>query len=173
MVRRQLAFIHKEPYLAFCRDQCCWDYNTEYHTREEAEEVFNRFCKHRDDEKKYTEICDKRVLDFVRENVLSCFDSARIADLGDWVHPRYEIRAPWENNKDLAEGPGVYDLFADDDEDGAKIINELDAIISECERLAREHEVYWYPPLHTNILFYGNGCTGLPEAGDEEKDGGI
>ena len=31
-----LEFIHNEPDLAFCRAYCGWDYNREYHTREEA-----------------------------------------------------------------------------------------------------------------------------------------
>ena len=36
---RQIIFIIKEPALAYCRDVFYWDYNLEYHTREEAEEV--------------------------------------------------------------------------------------------------------------------------------------
>ena len=35
-----LKFIRDEPMLAFCRDYCSWNYNQEYHTREEAEQEY-------------------------------------------------------------------------------------------------------------------------------------
>jgi hypothetical protein len=103
---------------------------------------------------------------------LPYFNGAYIANLGDYTYPRYEIRAPWESNKDLAMGPGTYDLFTDDDEEGVKVLKEFDVVVYECDELAHEHEVYWARTLHPYILFCGNGCTGFPEVGDEE-DGGV
>lgn len=170
VIRAQLDFIRKEPYLAFCRDYCCWDYNAEYHTREEAEERFREYCRQRDEERRYTEICDNRVFDYVREYVLPCYVDARIEDLGDCVSPRYEIRAPYEENEHLVDEPGLYSLFADDDEDGARIMEGLNAVIDECNALTKEHEVWWYPPLHTSVLFFGDKCPGLPLADAEEEE---
>lgn len=40
-----IRYIIKEPYLAFCRDYNYWDYNREYHTREEAKAVFDQWEK--------------------------------------------------------------------------------------------------------------------------------
>lgn len=39
---RMFKFIITEPALAFCRDIFYWDYNEEYHSREEAEEAMNK-----------------------------------------------------------------------------------------------------------------------------------
>lgn len=40
-----IQYIIKEPYLAFCRDYYFWDYNREYHTREEAKAAFDQWKK--------------------------------------------------------------------------------------------------------------------------------
>ena len=40
-------FIVKEPALAFCREYYDWDYNKEYHTREEAETAFKEYLHHK------------------------------------------------------------------------------------------------------------------------------
>ena len=39
-----ILYIHEHPELAFCRDYCGWNYNTEYHSEEEAKETFNHYC---------------------------------------------------------------------------------------------------------------------------------
>lgn len=45
-----IKFIMTEPNLAFCRDYLGWDYNREFHSREEAEKEYLQFCEHRDQE---------------------------------------------------------------------------------------------------------------------------
>lgn len=45
-----INFIMTEPHLAFCRDYYEWDYYIEYHTREEAEEKYLKYCESRDQE---------------------------------------------------------------------------------------------------------------------------
>lgn len=154
LARNMFEFIHNEPHLAFCKDYCYWDYNREYHTREEAVAKFNEYCESRDNEKKYTEICNNRVLDFVRENILPCFNEATIEDLGDNTSPRFEIRAPLKKNKHLVDKRGVYSLFADDDKDGQALLDRFDAIVKECQELAEAHDVWWIKPFNYCILFY-------------------
>jgi len=44
-----ITFIRDEPYLAFCRDYWGWDYNTEYHTREEAKSEFDDWKRDKDE----------------------------------------------------------------------------------------------------------------------------
>lgn len=45
-----IQYIIKEPYLAFCRDYNYWDYNREYHSREEAKAVFDQWKKEEEEE---------------------------------------------------------------------------------------------------------------------------
>lgn len=40
--KRIIDFIHKEPALAFCRDRYALDYNYEYYTREQAQEILDK-----------------------------------------------------------------------------------------------------------------------------------
>lgn len=148
-------FIRKEPHLAFCRDYLHWDYNLEYHTREEAEKEFNEYCEYRDREKKLTDIFNKRVFEFVTDRVLHHFNNAKIEDLGDGISPRYEVRAPFKDNKDLVDKPGLYSWFADDDEVGAEIMAEYNNLIDRCHKVAHENGVYWFRPLHDSVYFYG------------------
>lgn len=159
-------FIKNEPHLAFCRDYFNWDYNREYHTREEAEKEFNEYCEHRDREKKLTDVLNKRVFDFVTERVLHYFNNAKIEDLGDCITPRYEVRAPFKDNKDLVDKPGSYSWFADDDEVGAEITAEYNNLIDRCDKVARENGVYWFRPLHDSIHFYG----GAPMKGEKDDN---
>ena len=147
-------FIHKEPYLAFCRDFCFWDYNREFHSREEAAAKYIEYCEQREKTKKYTEICDTRVLEFVREKILPCFNEATIKDLGENMSPRYEVRAPLKKNKHLVDERGFYSFFADDDEKGKIIMDEFDAVIEECRQMADANGVCWYCPIDYSIYYY-------------------
>ena len=149
-----LEFIHNEPDLAFCRDYCGWDYNREYHTREEATAMFFHYCEQRENTRKYTEICDNMAIDFVRNIIIPHFNEASIKDLGDNISPRFEIMAPLKKNKHLVNKCGTYALFANDDTEGQEILAKFDSLIEECKKLAESHDVYWTSPLYSSISFY-------------------
>lgn len=46
-VIRNIDFIIKEPYLAFCRDYCLKDYNLEYLSRNKAKKIYKEWQKER------------------------------------------------------------------------------------------------------------------------------
>lgn len=149
-----INFIRTEPYLAFCRDYNGWDYNEEYHTREEAKREYDNYRGWQDNANKYTKECDDKVLAFVKERVLPSFSGAEIEDLGDDCSPRYEVIAPLKKNKDLVKECGCYRWFDDDDEEGKKIIEEFNAIVKECKDISDKYSFPWFSPFNTTITFY-------------------
>lgn len=150
---RMIRFIIDEPYLAFCRDLYCWNYNYEYHTREEAEEKFRGYVEHSEKEKKYTEILNKKVIDFVKEQIAPLFTDAEVK-YHDFISPPYEVVAPLEKNLDYVDKPGFYGWFDDDDEDGREIILQFRRLIDECDKIADENDIVWWSPIHESIYIY-------------------
>ena len=155
--RKAINFIRNEPALAFCRDYCGWDYNAEYHTREEAEQKLNKYKVFAKNKSKYTAICNDKVLTFVREKVLPQFNDAEMRRDEGWS-PEYHIAAPYESNKDICDEPGMYDFF-DDDEEGKALAAEFASIKEECDAIADKYGFMWFSPVGDNVLVY-----------DEDKD---
>lgn len=149
-----IAFIRDEPCLAFCRDYNGWDYNEEYHTREEAENAYKEYIAWRENEAKYTEECDNRVLSFVKEKIIPLFADAEIYDCGDGWSPRYDVIAPLNKNKDIVHIEGCYSWFDDDDDIGAGIMSEYNAILEKCDEIADKYKFCWYSPVDPVIEFY-------------------
>jgi len=93
-VEQDLTFIRDEPYLAFCRDYCYWDYNHEYHTREEAKEVFDKWVADTALEKKANaeliQLNQRLVLETLRES-LDEGEEVFLFDRGECWSPRYEF----------------------------------------------------------------------------------
>lgn len=147
-----IKFIQTEPALAFCRDYCGWDYNAEYHTKEEAEQQFTEYKVFAANEAKYTKICNEKVMNFVREKVLPQFNDAEICIDEGWS-PEYHIVAPYESNKDIVEEPGMYDFF-DDDEDGKALAAEFASIKKECDAIADKYGFMWSSPIGNSVLIY-------------------
>ena len=151
--KKIVEFIKNEPHLAFCRDYHYWDYNHEYHTREEAERVFAEYVTKRDNKNKYTAIADEKILNFVREKILPMFVDAEIVDRGDCWSPRYEVIAPYKPNKESArEGPGWYGWFCDN-EDGDALKAEYESLERECEAYGDEYEFMYFPPISRDVCF--------------------
>lgn len=155
-VSKAIRFIRDEPYLAFCRDYNGWDYNEEYHTREEAEAKYHKWKTYHDSETAWTSQMNERVLSFVREKVIPhlVFRNATIKDRGECWSPRFEVVAPFEDNKDIVDEPGYYRWFADDDQDGQKICEEFHQLIQECSAIGDEKEFFWFAPLDDSIACY-------------------
>lgn len=155
--REAIKFIKTEPALAFCRDYCGWDYNAEYHTREEAEQQLAEYKVFAENKAKYTKICNEKVMAFVREKVLPQFNDAEMCRDEGWS-PEYHIVAPYKSNKDLVEEPGMYDFF-NDDEEGKALATEFASIKKECDAIADKYGFIWFSPIDNSVLVY-----------DEDKD---
>lgn len=88
-----LKFIRDEPYLAFCRDYCGWDYNHEFHTREEAKEVYDKWVMTTELTKtaneKFTQLNKQLILEFLRD-WLDEDEELFLVDRGPHWSPRYE-----------------------------------------------------------------------------------
>ena len=151
---KMIAFIRNEPYLAFCRDYCRWNYNEEYHTREEARAKYDEYRVWQDNKVKYTKECDERVIAFVKERILPLFTDAEIHDNGENCSPRYDVIAPLKKNKDLVDECGCYEWFEDDDKEGKKTMEEFNALIKECEALSDKYEFFWSVPFNPDVYFY-------------------
>ena len=151
---KQIDFIRKEPYLAFCRDYSCWDYNEEFHSREEAKEKYDEFRTWKDNKLKYTKILDERMLDFVREKIMPMFNGAEIVDKGDSWSPRYDLIAPYVGNEDIVEAPGCYTWFDEQDEVGQEVMKEFYFLQEECEKVSDEYGFYWFTPITGFVDFY-------------------
>jgi len=150
----QIRFIRDEPYLAFCRDYMDWDYNTEYHSREEAEEEYRKFRTYMENKTHYTELMDGKILQYVAEHVAPLFHGAEIVDRGSSWSPRYDLVAPFEANYDLVGEPGCYDWFEKEDEEGQKIIAGFKALLKEAESYEDKYEFFYFRPIHDSITFY-------------------
>ena len=148
-----ITFIRLEPALAFCRDYFRWDYNTAFHSREEAQNAFEAYKSNKAKKDKVTEILDDKLLGFVNEKIAPLFSGAEIVDQGDCCAPRYELRAPVNQNKDMVKKPGCYGWFAEGDEEGQKILAEFRAIEKECCKEADAQGIMWFRPIDECIIF--------------------
>ena len=102
----------------------------------------------------YTSLMDGKILKFVEEKVLPMFKNARIEDLGeDWT-PRYIVVAPLKDNTDIVEKRGLCGWFADDDEDGQKIMAEFKALVEEGMKYGEKYGFWYFKPIHDDITFY-------------------
>ena len=149
-----IKFVREEPYLAFCRDYCGWNYNHQYHTREEAKEVYDKWREWFDNKERVSAELDKKVLDFVQEKIAPFFNESKIVDLGEDWSPRYELQAPFDKNENMVNEPGTYGWFDKDDSEGKAIMDEFNALIDEGEQLSDRYEFFWFRPIHDSITFY-------------------
>ena len=147
---RIAEFIQTEPYLAFCRDYHMWNYNHEYHTREEAKQEYDTWRAYHEKRKQYTEVLDKKIWDAAQELFVPLFENAELVDQGDWISPRYELRAPIAPYKKLVEGPGFYGIAGFSDEH-ATAVAKFDEIVAECRSISAEERIGWFCPLYSSI----------------------
>lgn len=89
-----VKFIRDEPDLAFCRDYFCWDLNTEYHSREEAQKRYKLYVTQRDLKAKcqaeYDQACYNEMLKTIKIN-LEPDEQLYLCDGGEFVFPRYHF----------------------------------------------------------------------------------
>lgn len=150
-----IEFIKCEPFLAFCRDYLCWDYNKEYHTREEAEIEYKKYKEYKQKKEFYSSMMDKKYLDCVEKEILPLFNNAKIKDQGENWFPRYTVIAPYHDNEDIVDEPGCYGWFPDDpDDDDKEIIKKLEEIMKEANEYADEYGFCYFEPFNRCVEFY-------------------
>lgn len=154
-IRKILEYIKNEPYLAFCRDYCYYDYNETYLSREEAKEIYDKYRTQTDKENELTIKYNTKILKWVEENILPRFNDARIDDNGECWFPRYHVVAPLDKNSDVVNEAGVYSWFNDKitDED-KKLLDDFNALIEEAKNALTEIDGWYHPPVHSDIYFY-------------------
>lgn len=88
-----LKYMREEPMLAFCKDYLGWDYNLEYHTREEAEKKFIEYKEYELESQRHEKYLTDRIMKKIKEICDKSFESNDylIKDLGENWSPRYEI----------------------------------------------------------------------------------
>lgn len=151
-----IKFISKEPALAFCRDYKFWDYSIEYHSREEAEEEFEKYKIYHEKEIRIKKECDEKILNYVRENILPLFNDSEIVDHGECWFPRYEVYAKFETNTDLFPETGCYSWFSDD-EDERKAQEKFREYRASLEKYAEDNDVCWWCRIHEELEVYKEG----------------
>ena len=153
-VGEQIRFIRDDPYLAFCRDYNGWDYNTKYHSREEAEAEYRKYREYSDTRTHYTQMMDEKILQYVADHVLPVFRNAEIVDRGSSWSPRYDIIAPYADNPDMVDEPGCYGWFEEGDKHGEEILAGFQALLAEGKEYADKYQFFYFRPLHDSITFY-------------------
>lgn len=151
---RMINFIREEPYLAFCRDYYGWNYNFQYHTREEAKAMYDKWREWLDNKNRISVELDKKVLDFVQEKIVPLFSESKIVDCGEGWSPRYDLQAPFNKNNGIVDEPGTYSWFDKDDSEGKAIMDEFNALLDEGKHLSDQYEFFWFQPIHDSITFY-------------------
>ena len=113
-VNRMIHFIHKDPYLAFCRDNDEYDYKYEYLSRAEAKRIYLSYRKRKDAEIAKEKKNLESFLNFMTDEFLptlgETIEGLDLKDKGENWFPRYDLVAPFEANKDKfnLERPGWY-----------------------------------------------------------------
>lgn len=95
---RQIRFIIKEPALAYCRDVYHWDYNEEYHTREEAERTMAEDVERKDRRQSFKEYAENALLNYIKNFWKG--ETVFIHDFGECISPRYEVTFLYEDQED-------------------------------------------------------------------------
>lgn len=150
-----IKFIVNEPYLAFCRDYHVWDYNVEYHTREEAKAEYDKYRAWKNKKDAATAELDSKMISFVKDKILPLFKDSRIFDEGDCCSPRYEVIAPFNSNTDIVDKPGTYDWFSEDSMD---VLKEYKEILNYGKQLSDSYEFWWFEPFSPVVTFYQDGA---------------
>lgn len=156
-VEQQLNFIHNEPDLAFCRDYCLWDYNAEYHTREEAHDEFlkwrNRVAMEEQGEKEYL----RKTVEVLVKHIPEKFaDACAVLDSGGCISPRYTFgfydpNFKFEDEENPDRESAVYDwkdvfaeLFGLSQEELSAMEQEFEAIDKWRDEYCDENDCFFW-----------------------------
>jgi len=150
-----IKFMIDEPYLAFCRDYYCYDYNIKAVSRREAKKMFNKWKKHQALEDRWQEKYDAACVKFIKENVLPLFNGGVIVDHEDVIEPRYDVRIPISQNEDLFQEIGFYEFDDLDMEDVTRQFNKMD---SKFQKKAEKAGCYLSWSFRPELMVFDDDC---------------
>lgn len=154
-IRKDIEFIMNEPYLAFCRDYCSYNYNQTYLSREEAKQVYDEWRERTNKEKALTTKWDSKILKWVENNILPNYINAEIKDMGEYRFPRYDVFVPFAENSDIVDEPGWYSWYSEEEtEEDIKLSKEFDVLMEAAQKEFKEIESYYFSPIHQSVIFY-------------------
>lgn len=139
-----IAFIIKEPYLAFYKDLYSTNFNHEYVSREKAKKVWDKYWKEKHKEEELSKTCAQKVFDtlktILKDDVKHGY--VFIVDRGDYISPRYDViikNIKLDDGERLVNEPGGYYTlmgkqgFYEDTDD--KLYGKA---IKECEKIKKK-----------------------------------
>ena len=152
-IRKNIAFIMEEPYLAFLRSYDGVDYNHTYISRKQAKKEFDLWLKDSKNQDKWRKKLDNMLIKFVKKLFNEEFkdDVMMIIDCGDNWSPRYEIimrESYWKDTPDMTPGHS-YNLF---DDDIADLKKKWDKKLDQLRRLEDKHNVLWFRCLDDDFI---------------------
>jgi len=141
---RMIRFMVEEPDLSWARHHFGWNYNWEYHTREEAEEEKKKYIEFKEREEIVTAELNERCVSAVRNALSDEIEAGvtKILDSGDHCNPRYEIVVDQSSfNKKDKPSVGSYLLIWEDD-----IVKKMTDEFERCKEEAKGEEFCWWCP---------------------------
>jgi hypothetical protein len=145
-----VTYIRREPALAFCRDQFCYDYNTEYLSREDAETQFHSFVEDIHHANSVESELNSCLLQYYREHVLPLFRGSKIVDRGKNHYPQYAVTAPMSMLEIPIKEPGYYSLS----DCNPEVTAELDRYIDELSAKADAEDLIWTQCIDKVLIVY-------------------
>lgn len=141
-VRGIIEFIIKEPYLAFCREYCGWDYNKQYHDRRSAQNKFKKWKAYHELSEQVRAENDQKYLDYIKENILPIYgENTIIVDRGENWSPRYEmICKSSEFTPEPGIKPGCYSVMSEQKEVATHLYNFAESLTKQAD----DQDVVWY-----------------------------
>ena len=160
-------FIIKEPALAFCRDQFDWNYNEEYHTREEAEAKMVKTISHEAKNETFKLYATDALLNYVKNFWKG--EKVFIKDFGTGISPRYEITFLYEDEEDdtrpicdRIDSMHYLSYIKSQEEDPSDFPDDIKLyeffkgyheLKTRLEQEADEYDFYWWPEVSTWFSF--------------------
>lgn len=150
-----IRFIREHEAVAWVKSYQGIDLNTHYVSESEAIRLLDEHIQQEKDADKLEAQATNHIIAYVRDNVLPFFCKADIRDRGDGVHPRYQLFAYFDDNKELArrydiEGPGFYSI---DDIVPSIILESIDDMVEDYKRRLVELNRYFFRPIDFDIYF--------------------
>lgn len=143
---QMLKFIEEHPILAWGRDYCGYDYNTEYVN---PLKVGFKFYKHRFEEweeETVKNFLNKLALRYANKHIIPLITEgeAYIEDKGDNWSPRFQIFCKVPEDTPYEE-LGCFGLINED---------EVKKYLKKLENIAKFFGIYFYRPYHPDVIFY-------------------
>ena len=171
-----IKFIVKEPELAFCRDYHYWDYNVEYHSRDEAKAMFERYKRNKQIENEFIKESDNFVIKLYNDEIIPMlskhYNGVKLIDHGNSCCPRFELYAPVKENSNIISESGAYSWFDNEDDmtsEEKHIVDKFKYLIEDREKLSDVLHIWWSAPDPDIIIFYDDKSSLNKDNEDADK----